>query len=100
MVLPAGRQVTTPWRIVMIADRPEQLVENRMVQRLAAPSRIADTTWIKPGKAAWGWWSGLLPRYPECGAQHGDLPALYRLRWAHGAALLRHRSGLGIEADG
>ncbi|WP_342454542.1 glycoside hydrolase family 97 protein [Sphingomonas sp. H160509] len=68
VVLPAEQRVTTPWRIVMIADRPEQLVENRMVQRLAAPSRIADTTWIKPGKAAWGWWSGLLaPDIPNAG---------------------------------
>jgi len=68
VVLPAEQRVTTPWRIVMIADRPEQLVENRMVQRLAAPSRIADTTWIKAGKAAWGWWSGLLaPDIPNAG---------------------------------
>ncbi|MET3826042.1 alpha-glucosidase [Sphingomonas sp. PvP055] len=68
VVLPAGEKITTPWRIVMIADRPERLVENRMVQRLAAPSRIADTTWIIPGKAAWGWWSGLLaPDVPNAG---------------------------------
>lgn len=68
VVLSAGQRVTTPWRIVMIADRPERLVENRMVQRLAAPSRIADTTWIRPGKAAWGWWSGLLaPDVPNAG---------------------------------
>lgn len=68
VILPAGRPITTPWRIVVIADRPERLVENRMVQRLAAGSRIADTTWIKPGKAAWGWWSGLLaPDVPDAG---------------------------------
>ena len=68
VVLPASKPITTPWRIVMIADRPERLIENRMVQRLAAPSRIADTTWIMPGKAAWGWWSGLLaPDVPDAG---------------------------------
>jgi len=68
VVLPARQPITTPWRVVMIADRPERLVENRMVQRLAAPSRIADTTWIRPGKAAWGWWSGLLaPDVPDAG---------------------------------
>ncbi|KQN27595.1 hypothetical protein ASE88_14700 [Sphingomonas sp. Leaf38] len=67
-ILPVRQPITTPWRIVMIADRPERLVENQMVQRLAAKSRLADTTWIQPGKAAWGWWSGLLaPDVPNAG---------------------------------
>ncbi|WP_242148383.1 glycoside hydrolase family 97 protein [Sphingomonas sp. BAUL-RG-20F-R05-02] len=58
----------TPWRVVMIADRPEQMIANRLVDRLAAPSRIGDTGWVKPGKAAWGWWSGLLaPDVPNAG---------------------------------
>ena len=68
VVLPARLPVTTPWRIVMIADRAERLIENGMVQRLAEPSRIADVAWIRPGKAAWGWWSGLLaPDIPDAG---------------------------------
>jgi alpha-glucosidase len=28
-----------------------------MVQKLAAPSRLADVSWIKPGKVAWDWWN-------------------------------------------
>ena len=28
-----------------------------MVYRLASPCRIQDISWIKPGKAAWEWWS-------------------------------------------
>jgi len=51
--------VTTPWRIVMIADRPERLIENTLVTDLAAPARIGDALWVRPGKAAWGWWAGL-----------------------------------------
>lgn len=35
--------ITTPWRIIMIADRPEQLVENTLVGDLAAPPRIGDS---------------------------------------------------------
>jgi hypothetical protein len=31
-----------------------------LVTDLSAPSRIADTSWIKPGRASWAWWS-----YPE-----------------------------------
>ncbi|WBO21276.1 glycoside hydrolase family 97 protein [Sphingomonas abietis] len=52
--------VATPWRVVMLAERPETLIESNLVDDLAAPSRIADTDWIVPGKAAWDWWSGPL----------------------------------------
>lgn len=60
--------LATPWRVVMVADRPERMIENRLVDALAAPSRIGDRSWIEPGKAAWGWWSGLLaPDVPDAG---------------------------------
>ena len=71
---PAG--VPTPWRVVMLADQPERLVESNLVDDLAAPSRIADTGWIKPGKAAWDWWSG--PLAPSL-AHPGHDDATYKL---------------------
>lgn len=41
----------TPWRGIMIARRPGQLVEHDyFILNLNEPSRIADTSWIKPGK--------------------------------------------------
>lgn len=46
-----------PWRVVFISKNDKELADNDMVQRLAAPSRIADTSWIKPGKVAWDWWN-------------------------------------------
>ena len=52
--------VASPWRVIMIADRPEALVGSTLVDDLAAPSRVADTGWIAPGKAAWAWWSGVI----------------------------------------
>lgn len=54
--------VKSPWRVMMVADRPETLVAATLVNDLAPSSRVADTSWIVPGKAAWGWWSGLLTR--------------------------------------
>jgi alpha-glucosidase len=50
--------VTTPWRVLMIGDEPGRLVESNIVLNLNPPSKIADTSWIKPGKSAWDWWSG------------------------------------------
>ncbi|MGB8011554.1 MAG: glycoside hydrolase family 97 protein [Terriglobales bacterium] len=48
----------TPWRAIMVADNPGRLIESNMVINLNPPCALADTSWIKPGKAAWDWWSG------------------------------------------
>ncbi len=47
----------TPWRIVLVTDNANTLLDNDMVYRLASPSRIEDTSWIKQGKVAWEWWN-------------------------------------------
>jgi alpha-glucosidase len=46
-----------PWRAVVISQNDKDLLNNDMVQKLAAPSRVTDTSWIKPGQAAWDWWN-------------------------------------------
>lgn len=48
-----------PWRVVVVADRDGDLIENQMVYKLSPPCRIADTSWIHPGKVAWDWWNAL-----------------------------------------
>jgi alpha-glucosidase len=48
----------TPWRVIMIGAQPGRLIESNIVINLNPPSQIADTSWIKPGKTAWDWWSG------------------------------------------
>lgn len=52
----------SPWRTLMIADDPGRLVESNIVLNLNPPSAIADTSWIRPGKTAWDWWSGSVAR--------------------------------------
>ncbi|MBN2589540.1 MAG: glycoside hydrolase family 97 protein [Sedimentisphaerales bacterium] len=46
-----------PWRIMIIAAKDGDLIESQMVYKLASPSKIEDTSWIKPGKVAWDWWN-------------------------------------------
>ena len=46
-----------PWRAIVISNNDAALLNNDMVQKLASPSRIADVSWIKPGKVAWDWWN-------------------------------------------
>lgn len=48
---------TLPWRVVLVTERDTQLADNDMAQRLAPACRIADTSWIRPGKVAWDWWN-------------------------------------------
>ena len=46
-----------PWRVMIITDRDADLAESDMIYKLASESRLDDTSWIKPGKVAWDWWS-------------------------------------------
>jgi alpha-glucosidase len=50
--------LATPWRVLMMADRPVDLTASTLLTNLAPPSRVADTSWIRPGKVAWDWWNG------------------------------------------
>lgn len=47
----------SPWRTLMIAREPKQLIESDLILNLASPSRLDDTSWIQPGIASWDWWS-------------------------------------------
>lgn len=57
----------TAWRVVMLGDRPGDLIPSNLIALLAEPSKIADTSWIKPGKAAWDWWNGWAVDVPNAG---------------------------------
>ena len=50
---------TYPWRVLGIVDHDKDLLTNEIVYLLESPSKIADTSWIKPGKVAWDWWNAL-----------------------------------------
>jgi alpha-glucosidase len=53
-----GGPIVTPWRVVMLADQLGKLQESTLLTNLSTPSRIEDTSWIKPGLTSWDWWSG------------------------------------------
>lgn len=54
----AGLPHESPWRVMMVADRLERLVESDLVLNLNAPCALADTGWIRPGKTTFPWWNG------------------------------------------
>ncbi|UYY78304.1 glycoside hydrolase family 97 protein [Sphingomonas sp. R1] len=53
-----GSPIVTPWRVVMLADQLGELHESTLLTNLSTPSRIEDTSWIKPGLTSWDWWNG------------------------------------------
>ena len=46
-----------PWRVFVISEQDGGLIESNLVFKLAAPDRLKETGWIKPGKVAWDWWN-------------------------------------------
>jgi alpha-glucosidase len=58
----------SPWRTFIIGRQPADLIQSDLVLNLATPSKLADTSWIKPGMSSWGTW------WPNQGKN--DLPTL------------------------
>jgi alpha-glucosidase len=48
---------TLPWRVLIIGSTPSTIAESTLVEDVSAPSVIKDTSWIKPGRVSWSWWS-------------------------------------------
>lgn len=48
-----------PWRVMVIARADKELPQNDLVYRLASPSRVANTSWIQPGKGTDEWIIGI-----------------------------------------
>ncbi len=84
----------TAWRVVMMADRAGDLIASSLVGNLNPPPE-GDFSWVKPGKAAWNWWSGAsegataemdaFRRYIDFAAEAGLPYALLDAGWAWGS---------------
>lgn len=46
---------TLPWRALVVTSKDADLANCDIAQKLAAPCRIDDVSWIKPGRVAWDW---------------------------------------------
>lgn len=60
--------LATPWRVAAIGDAAD-IVESTIVDDLAAPSRIEDTSWIDPGISAWSWITAGTPAQSDLALQ-------------------------------
>jgi hypothetical protein len=46
----------SPWRTIMVSDDARDIVGSKMILNLNEPSKIEDTSWIKPMKYVGIWW--------------------------------------------
>jgi glucan 1,4-alpha-glucosidase len=46
----------SPWRTIMVSDDARAIVSSKMILNLNEPSKIEDTSWIKPMKYVGIWW--------------------------------------------
>lgn len=46
----------TPWRTIIVSDDARKILASRMTYNLNDPSKITDTSWIKPTKYVGVWW--------------------------------------------
>ena len=69
------RGTATPWRVIMLGDELGNLIDSNLIGNLN-PDPSFDTSWIKPGKTAWDWWSGPYLPPPDKGGT--DMPTIKR----------------------
>ncbi len=46
----------SPWRTIMVSDDAREILASKMTLNLNDPSKIEDTSWIKPVKYVGVWW--------------------------------------------
>jgi hypothetical protein len=67
--------LSTPWRVAVVGDLAT-VTQSTLVDDLAPPSRVADRSWIRPGKSAWSWMAEhSSPRDPVRMRQYVDFAA-------------------------
>lgn len=102
----AAGELVTPWRTAIVGDLAT-VTESTLVDDLAPPSEIKDTSWIEPGTVAWSW----LPEhsspsdferqkdYVDYAAEHGYEYTLVDEGWSDAWVpdLVRYARARGVE---
>jgi alpha-glucosidase len=59
--------IVTPWRVAIIADDLNSLVNTDIITNLCPPPppELVSAEWIKPGRALWQWWSIGAPKLDD-----------------------------------
>ncbi len=52
----AAAPFATPWRTIIVAGKPGDLILSRLMLNLNEPCKLEDTSWIEPGRYVGIWW--------------------------------------------
>ncbi len=67
---------SSSWRVIMAGHNPGKFIESEILRALNPDCALDDTSWIKPGMAAWDhWWSGEVKMEQSVIKQYIDLAA-------------------------
>lgn len=76
----------SPWRTIQVAEKPGDLITNYLILNLNEPSKIEDTSWIKPSKYVGIWWDmHIQTKTWDMGRYHGATTE-YTKEWMDFAA--------------
>lgn len=92
----AATPMESPWRIIIIADKPGDLIASTLMLNLNEPSRIKDCSWIKPGRYIGIWWAMHQNKYTWSQGPHHGATTANAMRYIDFAAA-NHFSGVLVE---
>ncbi|WP_129668540.1 glycoside hydrolase family 97 protein [Phytoactinopolyspora endophytica] len=86
--VPVALPWTSPWRVAVVGSLAT-VTESDLTADLNPPARVEDTSWIKPGRVAWSWWSQIYSptdpdrqrEYVDYAAKHSWEYTLVDARW-------------------
>ncbi|UHG92723.1 glycoside hydrolase family 97 protein [Spirosoma oryzicola] len=63
----------TPWRTILVSDKAADLLTSKLIMNLNEPSKIGDSSWIKPQKFVGMWWEMHIGKatWEKAGGKHG-----------------------------
>lgn len=67
----------SPWRAIIITDKPGDIVTSKLVLNLNEPNKLGDVSWFKPMKYVGIWWEMHLGKssWDMAGGKHGATTA-------------------------
>jgi glucan 1,4-alpha-glucosidase len=65
----------SPWRTIIVSDKASDILASKMTYNLNEPSKIKDTSWIKPVKYMGVWWEMITGK--SSWSYTNDLPSIH-----------------------
>lgn len=63
---------STPWRTIIVSDKATDILASKMILNLNDPSKIANTSWIRPMKFVGVWWGMQTEKYTWSYSDYAD----------------------------